>query len=102
MNREEQLQQVCWEMAHRLHSKPCPLCVPPIILRGVDEKPEEISRDEAKRRLLSIRQSFEAHKAKATEYERGGNVEGAMYLRYVVNLLWATYDGSYKGGTILP
>lgn len=48
-----------------------------------------------------VKSSADQHHRKASEYEAAGNVEGAMYLRYVANLLCALHQG-HEGQTILP
>lgn len=44
----------------------------------------------------------ELHRAKAAEYEAGGNATGAAQLRAVQNLLWAVLRGERPAGTVLP
>lgn len=48
--------------------------------------------------LISVR---DAHLAKAKEYERGGNAQGAAQLRAVANLIQVILDGG-KPGTVCP
>lgn len=48
-----------------------------------------------------LHKSFQDHLALASKYERGGNTEGARYLRYVSNLLAAFLRGDTPS-TILP
>ena len=43
--------------------------------------------------LAIVKKARDDHFAKASEYERGGNVEGSMYLRYVGNMLHEIVEG---------
>lgn len=47
-----------------------------------------------------VRDLGERHARLGAAYERGGNAEGARYLRYVGNMLYAVLDG--EAATILP
>lgn len=57
-----------------------------------------LEADNLTRRVYDL---MRRHHAAARNYERGGNTEGARYLRYVENMLAALLRGQ-EAGTILP